>query len=42
MKFNQNVTVSDDPTKFINVKMNINRLLQDTSSMVNNGVAFTA
>jgi hypothetical protein len=42
VKFNQNVNVTGDPTKFIKIKVVVTRLLQGSSSLINNGVTFSA
>ena len=42
MKFNQDTIVSGDPTKFIKVKLKIDRRLMQSgySSLVNDGLEF--
>lgn len=42
LKFNQDVKVNGDPSQFISLNLNVNRLLQSYSSMVNNGIPYTA
>lgn len=42
LKFNQDVKVNGDPSSFISLNLNVNRRLQSYSSLVNNGLPYTA
>lgn len=42
LQFNQDVKIQGDPSSFISLNLKVNRRLQSYSTMMNNGLPYTA